>query len=168
LLDLLVNRLKVTPPGVSDANASTSAFFAGHTGMVLSTGSLSFCARQHEDALSGRLQAAQCAQLRADWRRFVDPAQGQFSRASSRRLDVDQLADDPRDRRRAEPLYGIWIGRPLVRHLHTVDVRKAIEDQVQAILSGKTAPAGAVQAPQKNADELLRPYVEETALKRLA
>jgi ABC-type glycerol-3-phosphate transport system substrate-binding protein len=46
-------------------------------------------------------------------------------------------------------------------------VRKAIEDQVQAILSGKTTPAQAVQAAQKNADELLRPYVEETALKRL-
>jgi hypothetical protein len=42
------------------------------------------------------------------------------------------------------------------------------EDQVQAILSGKTTPADAIQAAQKNADELLRPYVEETALKRLA
>ena len=35
---------------------------------------------------------------------------------------------------------------------NTVAVRKAIEDQVQAILSGKTAPADAVQAVQKNAD----------------
>jgi sn-glycerol 3-phosphate transport system substrate-binding protein len=43
MLDAMMNRLKVTPPGVSDANACTSAFFAGHTGMmVLSTGSLSF------------------------------------------------------------------------------------------------------------------------------
>ena len=43
LVDALVNRTKVFPPGVSDANACTSAFFAGHTGMmVLSTGSLSF------------------------------------------------------------------------------------------------------------------------------
>jgi sn-glycerol 3-phosphate transport system substrate-binding protein len=51
---------------------------------------------------------------------------------------------------------------------NTVAVRKAIEDQVQAILSGKATPADAVQIAQKNADELLRPYVEETALKRLA
>jgi sn-glycerol 3-phosphate transport system substrate-binding protein len=51
---------------------------------------------------------------------------------------------------------------------NTVAVRKAIEDQVQAILSGKTTPADAVQAAQKNAEELLRPYVDETALKRLA
>jgi ABC-type glycerol-3-phosphate transport system substrate-binding protein len=50
---------------------------------------------------------------------------------------------------------------------NTVAVRKAIEDQVQAILSGKTTPADAVMTAQKNADELLRPYVEETALKRL-
>jgi sn-glycerol 3-phosphate transport system substrate-binding protein len=48
---------------------------------------------------------------------------------------------------------------------NTVAVRKAMEDQVQAILSGKTTPAEAVQTAQKNADELLRPYVEQTALK---
>ena len=51
---------------------------------------------------------------------------------------------------------------------NTVAVRKAIEDQVQAILSGKTTPADAALTAQKNADELLRPYVDETALKRLA
>jgi ABC-type glycerol-3-phosphate transport system substrate-binding protein len=43
LLDTLVNKAKVMPPGVSDANACTSAFFAGRLGMMLlSTGSLSF------------------------------------------------------------------------------------------------------------------------------
>jgi sn-glycerol 3-phosphate transport system substrate-binding protein len=43
LLDALVNKAKVMPPGVSDANACTSAFFAGRLGMMLlSTGSLSF------------------------------------------------------------------------------------------------------------------------------
>ena len=48
---------------------------------------------------------------------------------------------------------------------NTVAVRKAMEDQVQAILSGKTTPADACAASQKAADELLRPYVEQTALK---
>jgi sn-glycerol 3-phosphate transport system substrate-binding protein len=43
-----------------------------------------------------------------------------------------------------------------------------MEDQVQAILSGKTSPAEAVAAAQKSADELLRPYVEQTALKAVA
>jgi sn-glycerol 3-phosphate transport system substrate-binding protein len=42
-----------------------------------------------------------------------------------------------------------------------------MEDPVQAILSGKTTPANAVQTAQKNADDLQRPYVEETALKRV-
>src|SRR5580704_13458933 len=43
MLDTLVNKAKVMPPGVSDANACTSAFFAGRLGMMLlSTGSLSF------------------------------------------------------------------------------------------------------------------------------
>lgn len=51
---------------------------------------------------------------------------------------------------------------------NTVAVRKAMEDQVQAILSGKAKPADAVVAAQKSADALLRPYVEETALKALA
>ena len=48
---------------------------------------------------------------------------------------------------------------------NTVAVRKAMEDQVQAIFSGKTTPADAVAAAQKSADDLLRPYVEQTALK---
>jgi sn-glycerol 3-phosphate transport system substrate-binding protein len=48
---------------------------------------------------------------------------------------------------------------------NTVAVRKAMEDQVQAILSGNVVPTQAVVAAQKAADELLRPYVEQTALK---
>jgi sn-glycerol 3-phosphate transport system substrate-binding protein len=51
---------------------------------------------------------------------------------------------------------------------NTVAVRKAMEDQVQAILSGKVKPEDAIIAAQKNANELLRPYVEQTALKPLA
>ena len=44
--------------------------------------------------------------------------------------------------------------------------RAAGPTEVQAILSGKTTPAEAVRTAQKNADELLRPYVEQTALKQ--
>lgn len=44
-------------------------------------------------------------------------------------------------------------------------MRKAMEDQVQAILSAKTNPGDVVVAAQKAADELLHPYVEQTALK---
>lgn len=43
LIDAMVNKWHVMPPGVTDANAVTTAFFQGHTAMmILSTGSLSF------------------------------------------------------------------------------------------------------------------------------
>jgi len=47
----------------------------------------------------------------------------------------------------------------------TVAVRKAIEDELQSMLSGKKQPKEAIVAAQKAADEILRPYVEQTALK---
>ena len=40
-----------------------------------------------------------------------------------------------------------------------------MEDQIQAILSGKVKPAEAAANAQKAADALLAPYVAETALK---
>jgi sn-glycerol 3-phosphate transport system substrate-binding protein len=46
----------------------------------------------------------------------------------------------------------------------TVAVRKAIEDELHAVLAGKKQPKEAVVAAQKTADEILRPYVERTAL----
>ena len=48
---------------------------------------------------------------------------------------------------------------------NTVGVRKALEDGVQAVLSGKATPEAAMATAQKQADELMRPYVEQTALK---
>jgi sn-glycerol 3-phosphate transport system substrate-binding protein len=48
---------------------------------------------------------------------------------------------------------------------NTVAVRKAMEDQVQAVLSGRIKPAEAVVNAQRAADEIMRPYVEQTALK---
>jgi sn-glycerol 3-phosphate transport system substrate-binding protein len=47
----------------------------------------------------------------------------------------------------------------------TVAVRKAIEDELQAVLSGKKTPKEALATAQKGADELMKPYVEQTALK---
>ncbi len=48
---------------------------------------------------------------------------------------------------------------------NTVAVRKALEDNVQAVLSGKMTPEDAVAAAQKQADALMKPYVDQTALK---
>jgi sn-glycerol 3-phosphate transport system substrate-binding protein len=199
LLDMLVNRLKVTPSGVSDANACTSAFFAGHTAMmVLSTGSLSFVRENMKTPYrvafmprnvrnaapiggaslilpkgnSPERQAAAWTliswltspEIAGEWSRFtgyfaphktayeLPEMKGYLEQHPDAKVALDQLA------------YAV----PWFDTYNTVAVRKAIEDQVQAILSGKATPADAVQIAQKNADGLLRPYVEETALKRLA
>jgi sn-glycerol 3-phosphate transport system substrate-binding protein len=55
--------------------------------------------------------------------------------------------------------------KPWFATYKTVAVRKAIEDEMQAVLSGKETPKQAVEKAQKNADEILRPYVEQTALR---
>ena len=43
---------------------------------------------------------------------------------------------------------------------NTVGVRKALEDGVQAVLSGRATPEAAMAAAQKQADELMKSYVE--------
>ncbi len=53
--------------------------------------------------------------------------------------------------------------QPWLSTYNVVAVRKAIEDQVQAVLSGKKQADEAVRDAQKNADEILRPYNEKIA-----
>jgi sn-glycerol 3-phosphate transport system substrate-binding protein len=48
---------------------------------------------------------------------------------------------------------------------NTVGVRKALEDQVQAVLSGRIKAPEAMANAQKAADALMKPYVDQTALK---
>lgn len=54
--------------------------------------------------------------------------------------------------------------RPWFATYNTVAVRKALEDEVQAVMSGKKKPAAALKEAQTNADKVMRPYVEATAL----
>jgi len=56
-------------------------------------------------------------------------------------------------------------GRGWFATYKTVPVRKAIEDQVQAILNGDISAEAAAARAQSDADALLRPYLEQTALK---
>ena len=53
--------------------------------------------------------------------------------------------------------------QPWLSTYNVVAVRKAIEDQAQAVLSGKKQADEAVRDAQKNADEILRPYNEKIA-----
>ena len=48
---------------------------------------------------------------------------------------------------------------------NVIGVRKALEDGVQAVLSGHATPEAAMSTAQQEADALMRPYVEQTALK---
>lgn len=48
---------------------------------------------------------------------------------------------------------------------NTVGVRKALEDAVQTVLTGKATPEAALAQAQKEADALMKPYVEQTVLK---
>ncbi len=55
-------------------------------------------------------------------------------------------------------------GRSWFATYNTVGVRRALEDQVQAVLSGRAKPAHAARTAPQNANALLKPYVEHTAL----
>jgi sn-glycerol 3-phosphate transport system substrate-binding protein len=198
-LDTLVNRAKVMPPGVSDANACTTAFFAGKTGMmVLSTGSLSFVRKnmklpyrvgfiprnvrnaapiggaslilpkgnspQRQAAAWTLISWLTSAAIAGEWSRFT----GYFAprKAAYDLPEMNAYLTEYPDAKVA--LDQLEYAVPWFDTYNTIAVRKAMEDQVQAILSAKATPADAVAAAQKNADTLLRPYVEQTALKPIA
>ena len=198
MLDTLVNKAKVMPPGVSDANACTGAFFAGRLGMMLlSTGSLSFVRDNMKSPYkvaflpksvrnaapiggaslilpkgnSPERQAAAWTlinwlispEIAGEWSRFT----GYFSprKAAYDLPDMQKFMADHPDAKIA--IDQLKFAVPWFDTFNTVAVRKAMEDQVQAILSAKVAPADACAAAQKAADELLRPYVEQTALKAI-
>jgi sn-glycerol 3-phosphate transport system substrate-binding protein len=54
--------------------------------------------------------------------------------------------------------------KPWFMTYNTVAVRKAIEDEVQAVMTGKKKPEAAVKDAQRKADEIMLPYVQSTAL----
>jgi sn-glycerol 3-phosphate transport system substrate-binding protein len=192
----LVFKHKVMPEGVNDSNATSNAFFAGRTAMMItSTGSLgfirenmklpfkvAFVPRALRNAVpiggasllipSGNSPERQAAawklikyltspEINGGWSRFTGyfapvmaayelPEMKAFLAANpDSKVAIDQLAY-------AQPWFATF---------NTVGVRKALEDQVQAVLSGKIKPAEAMANAQKAADALLRPYVEQTALK---
>ena len=53
--------------------------------------------------------------------------------------------------------------QPWFATFNTVGVRQAMEDQVQAVLTGKKKPEQAVKDAQRAADEIMKPYVDSTA-----
>jgi sn-glycerol 3-phosphate transport system substrate-binding protein len=195
-LDELVHTAKAMPEGVTDANAVTTAFFQGRTGMmILSTGSLSFVrdnmktpyrvaflprnidnavpiggaslilpkgnSPEREAAAWTLVKWLTSPEIAAGWSRFTGyfapriaaydlPEMKAFIAAHpDAKVALDQLA----------------YARGWFSTYNVVGVRKALEDGVQAVLSGKATPEAAMAKAQQEADALMRPYVDQTALK---
>ena len=55
--------------------------------------------------------------------------------------------------------------KPWFATYQTVAVRKALEDEVQLMLNGKKKAPEALKEAQRNADALMKPYIDQTALK---
>jgi sn-glycerol 3-phosphate transport system substrate-binding protein len=195
-IDALVHTWKVMPEGVTDANAVTTAFFQGRTGMmILSTGSLSFVRdnmkspyrtaflpRNLVNAVpiggaslilpkgnSPERQAAAWTLIKwltspetaGSWSRFT----GYFAPRIAA-YDLPEMKSFIAEHPDAKvALDQLAYARGWFATYNTVGVRKALEDGVQAVLSGKATPEAAMETAQKQADALMKPYVEQTALK---
>jgi sn-glycerol 3-phosphate transport system substrate-binding protein len=195
-LDNMVHKAKAMPEGVTDANAVTTAFFQGRTGMmILSTGSLSFVREnmktpyrtaflpravvnaapiggaslilpkgnspEREAAAWTLIKWLTSPEIAGGWSRFT----GYFSpRIAAYDLpEMKSFISDHPDAKVA--LDQLAYARGWFSTYNVVGVRKALEDGVQAVLSGKATPAAAMAKAQSEADTLMRPYVEQTALK---
>jgi sn-glycerol 3-phosphate transport system substrate-binding protein len=195
-LDNMVHKAKAMPEGVTDANAVTTAFFQGRTGMmVLSTGSLSFVREnmktpyrtaflprslvnaapiggaslilpkgnppEREAAAWTLAKWLTSPEIAGGWSRFT----GYFAPRIAA-YDLPEMktfiADHP-DAKVA--LDQLSYARGWFSTYNVVGVRKALEDGVQAVLSGNATPEAAMAKAQQEANGLMRPYVEQTALK---
>jgi len=196
LIDAMVNKWHVMPPGVTDANNVTTAFFQGRTAMmILSTGSLSFVQenmktpyktaflpRQVVNAApiggasliiphgtSPEQQAAAWTlinwltspEIAGGWSRFT----GYFAPRIAAYDLPDMKAYMAEHPNAKVALDQLQYARGWFATYDVVAVRKALEDGVQAVLSGKATPEAAMAAAQQQADALMKPYVEQTALK---
>jgi sn-glycerol 3-phosphate transport system substrate-binding protein len=195
-LDEMVHQAKVMPEGVTDANAVTTAFFQGRTGMmVLSTGSLSFVRdnmktpyrtafmpRNLDNAApiggasliipkGNSPDRVAAAWTLINWLTSPDIAGGwsRFTGYFSPRIaayDLPEMktfiADHPDAKVALDQLV---FARGWFSTYNVVGVRKAFEDGVQAVLSGKATPDAAMAKAQKEADALMKPYVDQTALR---
>jgi sn-glycerol 3-phosphate transport system substrate-binding protein len=196
LIDAMVHTWHVMPPGVTDANTVTTAFFQGRAAMmVLSTGSLSFVRdnmktpykvaflpRKLVNAApiggasliiprgnSPERQAAAWTlinwltspEIAGGWSRFT----GYFApRIAAYDLpDMKSYMTAHTDAKVA--LDQLAYARGWFSTYNVVGVRKALEDGVQAVLSGKATPEQAMTTAQLQADALMKPYVDQTALK---
>ncbi|MGY7980798.1 extracellular solute-binding protein [Klebsiella pneumoniae] len=95
------------------------------------------------------------------WSRFT----GYFSPRKASYDTPEMKAYLQQDPRAAIALEQLKYAHPWYSTWETVAVRKAMENQLAAVVNdAKVTPEAAVQAAQKEADALMKPYVDKTAL----
>ena len=194
-LEDMVFKYKAMPEGLTDANAMSSAFFAGKTAtMVQTTGAMGFIRENMKEPFKVAFmprnvrnavpiggasliipKGLPAEQRKAAWelvKWFTSPEiSGYWSRftgyfAPNRHAyELPEMqkyiADNPNAKVALDQLQyaGPWFST-----YNTVGVRKAMEDEVMAVLAGKKKAEQAGKDAQATADKLMRPYVEQTVL----
>ena len=167
----LIYKDKVMPSGVLNSKQISAAFFSGKLGMaMLSTGALGFMRENSKDFELGVAQKKAAYQfltylvspeVNGAWSRFT----GYFSPRKASYDTPEMKAYLQQDPRAAIALEQLKYAHPWYSTWETVAVRKAMENQLAAVVNdAKVTPEAAVQAAQKEADALMKPYVDKTAL----
>ena len=100
-------------------------------------------------------------QVNGAWSRFT----GYFSPRKAAYDTPEMKAYLQQDPRAAIALEQLKYAHPWYSTWETVAVRKAMENQLAAVVNdANVTPEAAVQAAQKEADALMKPYVDKTAL----
>jgi sn-glycerol 3-phosphate transport system substrate-binding protein len=195
LEDLIFKHKVMAQGVVEAGGVSTSFFAGKASMMLLSTGSLSFIREnmkapyevafvpknvrnavpiggaslvmfngQSEDSKKAGwkfIKWLSSADTLGGWSRFT----GYFSPRKSAYDTAEMKAFIAKNPDAKVALEQLPFAKPWFATYQTVAVRKALEDEIQAMMNGKKKPDVALKDAQKKADELMRPYVEQTALK---
>jgi sn-glycerol 3-phosphate transport system substrate-binding protein len=195
LEDLIFKHKVMAQGVVEAGGVSTSFFAGKASMMLLSTGSLSFIREnmkapyevafvpknvrnavpiggaslvmfngQSEDSKKAGwkfIKWLSSADTLGGWSRFT----GYFSPRKSAYDTAEMKAFIAKNPDAKVALEQLPYAKPWFATYQTVAVRKALEDEIQAMMNGKKKPDVALKDAQKKADELMRPYVEQTALK---
>ncbi|MHB0167247.1 ABC transporter substrate-binding protein [Klebsiella pneumoniae] len=171
----LIYKDKVMPSGVLNSKQISAAFFSGKLGMAMlpakeqravpiggaSLVSFKGINEAQKKAAYQFLTYLVSPEVNGAWSRFT----GYFSPRKASYDTPEMKAYLQQDPRAAIALEQLKYAHPWYSTWETVAVRKAMENQLAAVVNdAKVTPEAAVQAAQKEADALMKPYVDKTAL----
>ncbi|CAJ1231861.1 ABC transporter substrate-binding protein [Klebsiella pneumoniae] len=171
----LIYKDKVMPSGVLNSKQISAAFFSGKLGMAMlpakeqravpiggaSLVSFKGINDAQKKAAYQFLTYLVSPEVNGAWSRFT----GYFSPRKASYDTPEMKAYLQQDPRAAIALEQLKYAHPWYSTWETVAVRKAMENQLAAVVNdAKVTPEAAVQAAQKEADALMKPYVDKTAL----